>query len=196
MPKKKESSSSLPVVRNPNITTAGVIGPGIEDISSEGKYRDILENPNLSPSQKKRAILREKGILGTRQKYESPTARKEAAKVRAKTKKEQRQRLLEAEGIVTTTRPKESYAGMSELEKYEALRDKSKVRGEKKRDWGKLAAFALPGTAGVYGISTSQSRKDYGIDIDALREFMLDELLEKTEKGKNIMKGLKARRQG
>ena len=50
MPKKKDSSSSLPVVRNPNITTAGVIGPGIEDISSE--IQEIIINELYSTLEK------------------------------------------------------------------------------------------------------------------------------------------------
>jgi len=186
--RKKKTLELPPPEEKPTKLAKTPFGAGIsslggirEVIPTEFSY--ILENPNLTAAQKRRAILRAQGIIKTRKKYESPTARKEAAKVRAKATREERKKLLAEAGIIPSSTPRKSYKGLSEEEKYKAKRQVSSTRGEKKRDWGKILAQALPRTAETFGISP-KGRKTYGVDIQTLRDMILQELTELQGEGK------------
>ncbi len=185
MPRKKKAPSSSglsspPVVKNPygfgitgisdptgfaaDIPSEGTLGISKEDMS---KYSHILEDPTLSTAQKKRALLREQGIVGTRKKLSSKEkkARVEARKVK------------KSEAL-----SKAGFASRGPKRTYEEQRSTSKARGVKKRDWGRLVARSVPQTAAYYGLDPGRARKTTDIDIESMQELMYQELRKKFEK--------------
>ncbi len=181
MPRKKRASvSSLPVVKNPygfgitgisdptgfaaDIPSGGTLGISKEDM---GKYSHILDDPTLSTAQKKRALLREQGIVGTRKKI-SPKEKK----TRAEAKKVEKSKVLREAGFPSRG-PKRTY---------EEQRSTSKSRGLKKRDWGRLVARSVPQTAAYYGLDPGKARKATDIDIESMQELMYQELRKKFKK--------------
>ncbi len=172
MPRKKKA-----IVRNPygfgisgitepsgfaaGIPSGGSLGVSFED---QGKYSHILENPNLTTAQKKRAILREQGLVQGRQQYASTEERKAAALIR----KEERLKALAEQGL-----------GKRVPKTYEEKRSVSMTRGTKKRDWGRLVARSVPTTATYYGLDPGKARKETDIDVREMQELMYQELRDK-----------------
>ncbi len=176
------SSSNLPVLyRSGESFLEELTGEGIEDLSSipQSRLQEILGNPNLTKAEKKRALLREMGRRGTRKKYESPTARKEAAKERSKTKRDADKEALAELGFLTASKTK--YTGMSEEEAYKAQREVSKARGSKKRNFLRQLTQTLPRTARTFGLRPEGVREEMQMSPQekvALREYILAELRE------------------
>ena len=173
MAKKKKVPE---IVRNPyGFGISGISDPtgfaadiptgGTRGISSEreGPYAHILENPNLSTSQKRIAILREKVIISKQTKLspEEKEARKEARKA---------ERLRELEGLGLGPRTRRSQ---------EERRETSKSRGLAKRNWSRDMASAIPQTAAYYGISSGKVRKASDASTREIQEMMFEELKRK-----------------
>ncbi len=178
MAKKKSSKSNLPAVNPYGFGIAGIsdplpgsfaadIGSGVSHESS-GQYSHIMDNPNLTAAQKRRAILREMGQIGTRQKYGSAEDRKAAAKDRSEIKRATRRSELEALGM-----------GPRAKRSQEERRSTSKDRGLAKRDFNRDLVAAVPQTAAYYGLNPGTSRKSSSMEVRELQELLYEELKRK-----------------
>ncbi len=175
MPKKKSSFANIPAVRNPyGFGIAGVSDPlpgsfasEIEGLSHEAQseYSHIIDNPNLTASQKRRQLELEMGLREPRKKYASDKERKEAAEARKALKKRQRLEAQLAAGISPRVKRTE-----------EEKRETGTGRSLAKRNWNRDMALALPQTASYYGIKLKSTRKESQMDIQALKETMFEEL--------------------
>ena len=178
MAQKKTIISNLPAVNLSGFGIAGIsdprpgslaadIGSGISHESS-GQYSHIMDNPNLTSSQKKRALLREMGHTGSRQKYGSVEERKAAAKERSELKKAAKREALETIGMgPRTSRTKDE------------RRATSKDRGLAKRNWNRDLVAAVPQTAAYYGLNPGTTRKSSAMEVRELQELLYEELKRK-----------------
>ena len=169
----KKKTTNLPAVRNPyGFGISGISDPTgfaadipTRGISSEeaGPYAHILDNPNLTTSQKRRAILREKGLISKQTKL--TPAEKEARKEGRKA-----ERARELEGLGLDPRSRRSV---------EERREVSKTRGLAKRNWSRDMASAIPQTAAYYGISSGRASKASDASTREIQEMMFEELKRK-----------------
>ncbi len=171
MAKKKSTKSNLPVVNPYGFGISGISDPlpgsfaaGIESgISHEssGQYSHIMDNPNLSTSEKRRAILRE-------MREDQAGDRKAAAKSKADERKESRKSELEALGM-----------GPRAKRSKDERRSTSKDRGLAKRNWNRDLVAAVPQTAAYYGLNPGTTRKSSALEVKELQELLYEELKRK-----------------
>jgi len=121
---------------------------GMPSMPSPKDFASILESESLSMAQKRRQVLEQLGLKGTRKKYASPVERKAASKERREKRKSTRLESLKQYGL----EPKVRGPKMSKEER----KTKRSERGKTKRGFLREMAKANPELAKKYGIDPSR----------------------------------------
>lgn len=141
MARRSKNQGATEVTVLPTPQASGIRIPPISPISID-LVSDLLSNPDLTPSERRRIAFERAGLKGTKSKYATPEARKAAQKARSKARREARIQAL-PEALRPQARMKRSP---------EEKKEKRKERSKMKREFLREFAKEHPETAAKYGI--------------------------------------------
>jgi len=107
-------------------------------------FSSVIESESLSMAEKRRKVLEQLGLKGTKKKYATPEERKAASKKRREERKSTRLEVLKKYGL----EPRKKGPKMSK----EQRKQKRSERGKTKRGFLREMARANPDLAKKYGI--------------------------------------------